>query len=356
MSQPSALYSLYDDRINTPEEANIAESKLCQEPGDIETRAQVIHYYFNLDWKSESKNICKPRFHHICWFIKNQPDMVFCGTAPFYIRTADPYFETVKELWQQASDSAPFEMRRINACMYIANVDRSEGLDLLNRFFSDSNRIWVTALRDLLSGSKNCFASIVESERSKLPIGSDDSCRKRLLEELEGQDWHIAALCHSSEVTTDDLFETSEFDSSMSLSTAAKLAGCTVFRFQSTSIIGFNPELVALRFRLACWIIRHLPFTVLGRDPIFLGPFEFPRSYDIFEQLNLSSLEILMDFVAEHWINQLLIFPKDNTVAKNAASFAVGAKKPFPNAARVLISELSKTSAGKAALSKADNR
>lgn len=359
MSQTGALYALYDDTINKREDADKAEKIVSQRPDDTSTRAQLVHYYYNLEMRSQQKGVSQGRLNHIAWFIKNQPDLEFCGTAPFYLSASDTHFHELRNLWQAAIDCSPEEMRRVNACMYMAKADRSVALELLNSLFpADSNNLWVLAMRDLLCDSGNCFLPAIEIERHR-PSTLDDDCKSRLLLELkQNQHWDSAALLSSSANTVSDLasLTLSDFGSTMSLSTVAKIAGCSVFRFESNSILRFNPEAMALRFSLACWIIRYLPFSKLANSPIFMGPFERPESYCVFEGTYPaqfpSSLDCLFEYLAEHWTNQLNAIPEDKAVARNAASFAVESKRYFPEAAQMLVSALSKTVIGRAALKK----
>lgn len=352
MIQNDILYSLYDDTINTSELADIAEARVQEQPNDLATRAHLIHYYYNRETKHAQKEVSEGRLRHIEWFIRNQPDLEFCGTAPFYVRASDPRFGAVKILWQEALADLNANMAQVNACMYLLNADSSEGQQLLDKLFPPgSNNIWVLALRDLLYDSGVCFTSTVALERSQPKVSSAD-CRARLLTEFkEERDWNSFALCNNDDRRSDvSEFWKSDFSSTMSLRTASRIAACSVFRFESSSILRINPEVTSVRFRLACWIIRHLPSSKLANSPIFMGPFESPKAYDFFELGHCKFFECVYDFLAELWRAQLQEFPKDRKVANNAATFAIQCERFFPSAAKVVISDLLQTKIGRAAL------
>jgi hypothetical protein len=351
MTQPRALFSLFDDTIDTRAEANTAEKLLEQDPLDLGTRAQLLHYYYNLEITSGCTDVGQKRLHHMSWFIKHQPDLEFCGTALFYIRSSDEQFQKINKLWGEALNLSPAIMRRINASMYIANADEAKGLEELNSLLSGSNNIWVLALRDLLSGSSSSFLSEVALESSK-PLTVDENYRAKLSAELNRtKDWNTVALANDIELERSTL-GTDKFDSTMSLAMVADIAGWSVFRFESNSILGFNPEMLTTRFNLACWVIRHLPSSDLANSPIFIGPFDSPQSYDLFTRKKPASLEPLVTFVGGLWAGQLRAFPDDKHIAKNAAKFVVGTQPYLSEAAQIVVSHLDKTSIGREVLRK----
>lgn len=354
MNQNDVLHALYDDTIDRQEIADAAEGSLNQQPHDLITRAQLIHYYYNIEIKFAQRNICAGRLRHIEWFIRNQPDLEFCGTAPFYVRATDPQFGVLKALWQEALVRSEELKRQVNACMFLLNADRSDALRLLDKFPSNSNNIWILALRDLTSDSGTCFSSAVTLERNKPKVVDVDGRAQLLAEIKENRDWNSVALRDEEARRSSDVSKIlkTDFGPNMCLKKAARIAACTAFRFESSSILRFDPEVTSIRFSLACWIVRYLPFSKLAISPIFTAPFESPKSYDLFKLGNCKAFDCLYDFSAELWAAQVSEFPDDQRVAKNAANFAIQCEKVFPSAAKLLISELRKTEIGTAALKK----
>lgn len=349
----AALVALYDDSLKTHKQVESAEVTISKKPDDLNTRAQLVHYYYNKEVTSGDKNISEGRSRHIAWFINNLPDLKFCGTAPFYVGSDDDQFPIIERMWLNTTKNSPETMRRINACMYVGNASKPDGLKLLNSLFpSNFQNIWVMALRDLFLDSRSCFLPTIDSERSK-PSSIDDDCRCNMQAQIKSKrHWNSEALA-SNEIAYGDSIDFTDalFDSTVDLSTVAKAAGSSVFRFQLSNILRFDPEILSLRFKIASLVIRYLPSSKLAVDPIFMGPFDSPRSYDIFdEHQSYRLLECLFDYIAVHWSNQLREFPAEREIAKNAAKFASEISSFFPDSAQIIVSQLSKSAIGKSIL------
>lgn len=341
----SALHGLYNDDIRSAAQADKTERNLVKDPSDIESRALLIHYYYNLQIKHVTKAFAmEQRFRHVSWFIENKPHLQFCGSAQAYIVPGDPNWESAKRLWLAAVDSSSEQMTRINACMFALNADPALGAEWFGALFpADSRDLWVLALRDLVMGSESCFQSILEAERCR-PLPLNEDWRASIEPELKKhKDWERIALQdleNSSGEATRISYPITD------LKTAAKVCGQSVFRFQTNSVLRFDPEMLAARFMLACWIIRHVPFSKLAASPIFMGPFEYPAIYDLYPVDNFKSVEFLFDYLAELWVMQLQLFPDDKSISRNAKKLADGWSPLFRNASRAIRSELKKTTKG----------
>lgn len=335
----SALTSIFDDALRSKKDADKAEASLVKAPSDIETRAQLIHYYFNQECKSGNSSFTEQRFPHIAWFIENAPDLQFCGTRPFYIKQQNAHWEKCKELWQLAINRATDERRRINACMFVSAQDQSLGIEWLNSLFpADSMNIWALSLRDLLCHTKTSYQSLVEGERRKTWVNDDQSRAASLAEFKTKKDWETFAMRDCGSFDNVELNSVSR--EITDLESASNLARQSILRIQSNSILGFDPEAISLRFIVASWIIKHLPSSKLAVSPIFMSPFESPGRYTICDVESLESMECLFQYLIELWTLQLRSFPKEKKIAKNAANFAKGCRPFFPKILKQLDEEL----------------
>jgi len=378
MTYNYVLYALYEDTINNSELAGLAEARVQEQPDNALIRAHLLHYYHHLEIKYDHKEVSNGRLRHIQWFIENHPDLEFCGTARFYDRASSSTFGSIDKLWQEAISGSPEEMRKVNACMNLAEVDGPSALQLIKKLFpSNSKNIWVLALLDYLNQSASCFHSVVDFERSNLKVLDEDFRTNLLLELKSKNDWESIALRNfawrdyddtnileilsgplsDSEVRRDDvphIFK-SNFAPNMTMVAASKIAGATFYRFESGSVLHFNPEILSMRFQLACWVITRLPSSKLAISPIFVGPFESPRSYLICDGY-FKPIECLYDYLAVLWAEQLNKFPADRTVARNAATFAIKCDGYFHTAMNTVVATLSQTKVGKSTLEKTKSK
>jgi hypothetical protein len=378
MTSNYVLYALYDDTINTSELADLGEIKLQEQPANLALRAHLLHYFYKLETRLGQREVNEARLRHIKWFIENHPDLEFCGTAPFYDKATSSDFGLINTLWQESISDSQEEMRKVNACMNLANSDRPAALKLMAKLFTPgSDSLWVLALRDLLCNTGSSFSSVVAAERINPEVMDNEFQRKLSTELKENTKWEYVALqdlesrgydatnvlnvlstTPCSQEGTDDyavrIFN-NHFSSSMSLRTAARIAGSTYSRFESNSVLGFNPVALSLRFQLASWITRHLPFSKLAINHIFVAPFNSPRSHLICDGY-FKPVECLYDYLAELWISQISKFPTDRKIASNAANLTNNWEGYFPRAAGALVSKLSETSAGRVALEKRKTR
>lgn len=339
MFDERVFYRLYDDSILGISAAEDAEGLVARCQNDTATRAQLIHYYYNLEVKGGRSKISFGRFRHVVWFIKNLPDLKFCGGAPFYVQRSDPNYEFLKSTWLHSIHSSTAEMTRINACMFVANSCEMEGVEFFASIFpASAQTLPVATLKDKLFGTSSGFELVILNEKLNKYVLSENQIFDLVSEFTTEKDWNRVAV-KFIEQSPDQYLERMQPILSNSLADVARYAGATAFKFESNSILGFDPEIMALRFHIACWIIRYLPDTKLCNSPIFVDPFFRIVSYD---GLYSRSVFQLIEHVGSCWANALQTFPENKQVIRNARSFAAECKKWVPSASSLVDSELRK--------------
>ena len=362
------LYAIYDDEINDAQKAKSAEEILKNNPDDLLTRAHLVHYYHNTRIKSPSNDVDSDRFRHLKWFITNKPYLQFCGGAPFSLKPSDPMYEEVKALWEKATDNFDDEMCKINAYLFIAGssfiADSSAKADhdiaprLFDRLFpEETDSLWVLALGDQLKSSENYLSALISVEQNSAMTGDKDLKAKLEKELKKVKSWDLYAFrnCIDGNDAPHETFAKC-FAEEMTLDDAAAIAGNTVFRYETSSALRFDPVVLYYRFRLYCWIVKHLPYAKLTSTEAFAGPFCRIKSYTILGNVPTRYFSSMFAFLSELWIAQLHEFELNTNVIQNAATFAFESGRFFVSAIKPLEIELNKTAAGKKALSRVKAR
>lgn len=338
----------YDDTINSAIAAEQVEHFLTLNPNEQVQRSRLIHYYFHGEIRADLKVISDGRLRHIKWFIQNEPQSKFCGTNFFSIQLDDPHYAEVITLWETAAAAENNEHAKVNACMFVAKTNPTAGLDLLNKFFSAKQNIWAECLKDLLSSSKTCFDSLI-AEEALANTHISTSAKARAVDEWrKKKDW-VSIAMKDFEKVPPQLAAVRASHPNLSLIQVSKLAGCSFSKFEMSSILGFDPEVLVLRFAIACWITRHLAHTSLMTNPVFMAPFDTPKTYFDIEQKTHNLLSKLFGFIAELLINELKASPSNQALSNNAAYLALEWQHSFQGSQNI-ITELNSSKVGRDAL------
>jgi hypothetical protein len=339
----------YEDFM-TSNQAAAAEQSILLEPNDLVLRARLLLYYCQRSWSSSSEQIevAKARLNHILWFVEQFPDCKFCGERLFYLNSAEYGYEELKKLWLAQISHSSNLMRRVSAYMLFAYNDDPKLPRYFQQFFARSeNNIWIHAIAELFETKQTWFLETLHAESAKsMP-------NNRIINELTSRadSEKLARVASEQRITTIDEFERTLrlFEGSPEgLDKLAMLLGYTWYRYELFSPLHFDPEFTALRFVLACWVLRHIPGSRLAESPIVWAPF--------FDLENVDHLYELSEFLVDILCLQVEGRPEDLPLAKNAAYFVRGIEYASPALAERLSTKLRLTTDGRNALKTAKRR
>lgn len=310
------------------------EEILVKEQSNLLARARLLGHFNRLDCSNKSTNVevSKSRFNHISWFVHHIPDSRFCGESHCYLDSGDPNYSAVKEIWLEECQRSNSLMRHVNAFMFSANGKDSNlnGIlgELSGRYHSN---FWISALQSYMEPSKSWSSEMVENQL-KVPSASPEEIESvtNLFNNLELN--KLAGIASSSTTKSEFYSSINRLeDNPVDPEPTAIALGYTFSSYLSSSVIGFNPELTAIRFGLMCWLIRNAPGSQLASHAFAMDP--------------LDELDYLNDALSILWERQIASDQSDKRVLKNVAIFA--AKLGVSPVAQKIVNQLSRTKYGK---------
>lgn len=121
-----------DEKKLTRAEAVRAEAKLKKNPGDVETRKQLLRFYSNYEVEDTPGRI-KARLGHRLWFVQNRPEMEEMAIYGFKTPVDSPAeFETLRSEWlKQVQTNNTNPRIRLNAVNFLRSIDPQTSEKLL---------------------------------------------------------------------------------------------------------------------------------------------------------------------------------------------------------------------------------
>jgi hypothetical protein len=333
--------NIYSRLLKTSSEVTEAEKKLVRTPSDVLLRSTLLATYsVQASFKDCSSFPLEQRIRHIFWFVENLPDWRFCGEIFFYLKSSDAGYIELKDLWLKQIKHADTLMRRINTYQFLVNADDPDIDDCFKQFFEGyGESIWVRAISQLFAESptwlmeSNMFiGSHVDGEYPQMAM--------KLQEIPIDIDSMLADLSRRLDTITIEQYNSakSRFEVSPNFQDICTLAAFTWTRLNLHSYIGFDPEILALRFQLAKWIIRNFPNESFSQHPFFIAPFNTPEQ--VTKSFYKTSITQATERLVELWIEQLDLAPTDSQAKKNAHSFFHSLSDRSSSIAGILKSKL----------------
>ena len=164
----------------TPQQATALERDLTQKPGDLNTRAKLLGFYFSPASQSLGPDAkIKGRRTHVLWLIHNHPESLFLTTAE---STIDPAghtladaegYQQARKAWLEQTDKSNCPAVVLgNAARFFTLPDKTLAAQLYSRArkTEPDNELWVT-----LQGNTMAFAIVgIEGlNQNGLPSGAN---------------------------------------------------------------------------------------------------------------------------------------------------------------------------------------
>jgi len=166
----------------TPQQATALENDLTQKPGDLNTRAKLLGFYFSPASQSLGLDArIKGRRTHLLWLIHNHPESLFLTTAESTIDSAGHAladaegYQQARKAWLEQTDTSSCPAVVLgNAARFFTLPDKALAAKLYGRArkTEPDNELWVT-----LQGNTMAFAIVgIEGlNQNGLPSGANAS-------------------------------------------------------------------------------------------------------------------------------------------------------------------------------------